>query len=58
MKKGMTKKCPKCGASFQCFGDADCWCENVQIHKPEMLKIIENFNDCLCPACLAEYAEK
>jgi len=55
----MSKKiCPKCGASFSCEGEKDCWCESMQIHKKDMLEITSRFNDCLCPDCLAGFAEK
>lgn len=49
------KKCPKCGQTFLCEGDNDCWCESVQLHKKEMIEIMENFTDCLCPDCLKKY---
>jgi len=49
------KKCQKCGASFTCEGDNDCWCEKVQLHKKEMIELMERYTDCLCPACLGEY---
>ncbi|MCF8380126.1 MAG: cysteine-rich CWC family protein [Bacteroidales bacterium] len=54
----MTKICPKCKNPFTCSGDSDCWCEDVQIHKKEMLVIMEMYTDCLCPDCLGEYSEK
>jgi hypothetical protein len=50
-----TKRCVKCGSSFHCEGDKDCWCEKINIHKAQMLEIMELFNDCLCPECLKEY---
>lgn len=49
------KKCPKCAAQFTCEGDNDCWCEQVQVLKKEMITIMERYTDCLCPDCLAEY---
>ncbi|MBN1414856.1 MAG: cysteine-rich CWC family protein [Bacteroidales bacterium] len=55
MKGGCIKICPKCGKSFTCYGEGDCWCEKVRIHKKEMLIIQQTYNDCLCPECLGEY---
>jgi hypothetical protein len=52
------KKCPRCKASFSCEGDNDCWCEQVQILRKDMIKIMERFNDCLCPDCLKMYEAK
>jgi hypothetical protein len=55
MKVGTEKKCPKCRKSFICYGERDCWCEKVRIHKKEMMEILQNYKDCLCPECLKEY---
>ncbi|MCK4921429.1 MAG: cysteine-rich CWC family protein [Bacteroidales bacterium] len=54
----MLKTCPKCKNSFTCSGGSDCWCEDVQIHKREMIVIMETYKDCLCPKCLEGYSEK
>ncbi|MFO7658399.1 MAG: cysteine-rich CWC family protein [Bacteroidales bacterium] len=51
------KICPKCRKKFTCYGEDDCWCERLNIHKKEMLEILENYKDCLCPECLVKYAE-
>jgi len=49
------KKCQKCGASFSCEGDKDCWCEKVEINRKEMIEIMETYTDCLCPDCLKQF---
>jgi len=49
------KKCQKCGASFRCEGEGDCWCEQLQIHRVQMLEILELYTDCICPRCMKEY---
>lgn len=49
------KRCQKCGSRFSCDGDKDCWCEKVQIHKVQMLNVMEQYSDCICPQCLNEY---
>jgi len=58
---GITPKvCPKCGAAFNCYRSSKmkCWCEDFSI-KSENLKVLaENYNNCLCPECLAFYGEK
>jgi hypothetical protein len=53
---GNEKKCPRCGATFRCLGDQDCWCESVQILQKDFIRITQSYSDCLCPACLKEYA--
>ena len=52
------KICQECGTSFQCEGDNDCWCEKVQIHKKEMIELMEKYTDCLCPECLRKYEKE
>lgn len=52
------KRCPRCGTFFTCFGNDDCWCERLQIHKKDLLAIVEKYRDCLCPDCLGEFAER
>ncbi|NJK84821.1 MAG: cysteine-rich CWC family protein [Bacteroidales bacterium] len=58
MKVIANKTCPSCGKAFSCPGEDDCWCEKVQLHKKDMLFIMENYNDCLCPECLGRFEEK
>ncbi len=52
------KKCPACGSSFNCEGDSDCWCEQVQIHRAQLQLIMEKYDDCLCPGCLKQFEAK
>ena len=49
------KTCRRCGSKFICDGDNDCWCEKVQLHKVQMLEIVELYTDCICPDCLKLY---
>lgn len=49
------KTCPECKKQFTCDGDNDCWCEQVQVLKKDMIRIMERYTDCLCPDCLSEY---
>jgi hypothetical protein len=49
------KTCPRCAAIFACGGVA-CWCNDVRLG-PDALKWLErHYEDCLCPACLSEFA--
>jgi len=52
------KTCPSCGKTFKCDGDNDCWCEGRQIHRVQMIEIMERFSDCICPDCLKKYEAK
>lgn len=53
--KGKLKRCPKCGKFFTCQGDEDCWCETMQIPKKSMVRIMQEYSDCICRDCLKEY---
>ena len=49
------KACPRCMARFAC-GGVGCWCNEVRLG-PDALKWLErHYEDCLCPACLGEFA--
>jgi hypothetical protein len=50
------KTCPKCGTEFKCFGEEDCWCETYQILQKDLIRITQEYSDCLCQDCLGEYA--
>lgn len=51
----MEKSCAKCGHAFFCGSPASvCWCNDVLLDRSLGLAR-ENFHDCLCPTCLAEY---
>src|SRR5262244_3738843 len=53
------KTCARCGRRFGCgHGEPGCWCEAVLL-RPETLAAIRAVSvDCLCPTCLAAFAEK
>jgi len=46
--------CARCGAPFECSGDAGCWCaaEPYRLTMPASAA-----DDCLCPACLRQAAQ-
>jgi hypothetical protein len=54
---GTLKRCPSCGKFFTCRKDEDCWCEKFQIHKKDFLRLRQDYTDCICADCLANYAE-
>ncbi len=51
-----SKACPKCGKKFECRGD-DCWCHEYNLLNKDINFIRANWDDCLCPSCLKEFAE-
>jgi hypothetical protein len=50
----MTKTCPHCKATFDCSHDnlTDCHCVTVPLDEQQLAYIRENYDDCLCNACL------
>ena len=51
-----TSKCPKCGADFHCSTSSKCWCYEIDVPTETMEKLQEEYDGCLCPDCLKEYA--
>ena len=51
------KVCAACNEAFTCDAENDCWCEEKQIHRKEMMILIQEYKDCLCPSCLSVYSE-
>ncbi len=51
------KICPKCGISYECMNQGDCWCSNYEIPLYNRKILKSKYNNCLCEACLKEYAE-
>jgi hypothetical protein len=51
-----TKKCSKCGESFACKQEEmGCWCEQVELSMEALNHLKENYENCLCPACLKTF---
>jgi len=50
------QQCPRCNGGFLCYGDENCWCQEVQIHSRTREQLREQFNGCLCTNCLTFYA--
>jgi len=52
------KQCSKCNTSFECKNDATgCWCQQHTLSKETLQHLRDNFANCLCPECLAGYAQ-
>jgi ribosomal protein L40E len=49
------KHCEKCGTAFGCHS-VGCWCESVELSAATLKWLSRTYDDCLCPACLAELA--
>ncbi|MER3425167.1 MAG: hypothetical protein C4293_20020 [Nitrospiraceae bacterium] len=49
----MEKACEHCGRSFFCEQAAGCWCWAVKLDQAQLAWLEQNFNNCLCPTCLA-----
>jgi hypothetical protein len=53
-----TKRCPRCGAEFECKVDdlRNCDCVAVKVTLPVLKTLQGKYEDCLCPTCLREIA--
>lgn len=55
----VTKQCSKCGADFGCNATGTgCWCEQYSLSTQTLAELKNDYNNCLCPQCLEQYAEK
>jgi iron complex transport system permease protein len=53
------KRCGRCGNEFGCAqGEPGCWCETIVLCRETLAEIRTLADDCVCPACLAGYAER
>ncbi|HKB54903.1 MAG TPA: cysteine-rich CWC family protein, partial [Ramlibacter sp.] len=54
-----TKTCSRCGGEFGCLqGQSGCWCEAVELTRATLAELRASADDCLCPSCLEEFAER
>ncbi|MBI1978142.1 MAG: cysteine-rich CWC family protein [Candidatus Omnitrophica bacterium] len=47
-----TINCERCGRSFTCNPEGDCWCKEKPLSKKALESLRQKFNRCLCPDCL------
>ncbi|MGC8823795.1 MAG: cysteine-rich CWC family protein [Bacteroidales bacterium] len=52
------KICPKCKQPFDCEGDSDCWCENIQLTPVAYKQLLMEADDCICPRCMKSYTQR
>ena len=50
------KRCSKCGLGFDCGGLFGCWCRDVKLDQATLATLKQLYVDCLCPACLKQFA--
>jgi hypothetical protein len=49
--------CESCGAEFGCGAMlAGCWCSELKLSDETRAKLRARFGDCLCRACLEQFA--
>jgi hypothetical protein len=45
-----------CNTDFECCNEKPgCWCESLTIDIETLNNLKKNYNNCLCPVCLATY---
>ncbi len=50
------KTCERCGEGFKC-GLSQCWCGEFAVNDSQYEKIVKQYHDCLCPACLSSITQ-
>jgi hypothetical protein len=54
-----TSRCQSCGKEFGCGAKLDgCWCTEVKLADWQAEVIKAEFDNCLCPGCLATFAAR
>ena len=53
MTRTYPKRCERCGRDFEC-GLSRCWCKDVPVNDAQYDRIVKQYHDCLCPACLSD----
>ncbi len=54
-----SKKCSKCNSVFECGHEKPgCWCENLFLDLNTLKELKDNYDNCLCPACLKSFSER
>lgn len=48
--------CPKCGKTFTCSPQGNCWCNGYALSNKSLLLIRKKYKGCLCENCLRTYA--
>jgi hypothetical protein len=48
--------CPRCGKEFHCSKSGKCWCYEVYLPLDKLEEIEAQYDSCLCPSCLNEFA--
>ncbi len=54
---GREKVCPSCSTRFLCLHNESCWCMDYALTAEQLAYLRNNYDDCLCPACLAQHGE-
>src|SRR5260370_7233226 len=53
------KVCSRWGKEFGCAqGEPGCWCESIVVRRETLAELRLLADDCLCPTCLAGFAER
>ncbi|MBK7182402.1 MAG: cysteine-rich CWC family protein [Bacteroidetes bacterium] len=53
------KICSKCSRSFECQNESmGCWCEELFLSINTLNEIKQQYDNCLCPTCLKEFADR
>jgi uncharacterized C2H2 Zn-finger protein len=59
MTKHEQKRCPRCGATFECRvnNPSHCQCAGIELSERLLERLAHDYADCLCARCLNELAD-
>ncbi len=58
IEKNFVSKCGRCGSSFVCYKDENCWCQGIQLTSETQYSLDQRYKGCLCSSCLGLFAGK
>jgi hypothetical protein len=50
--------CPRCGREFRCSKSSKCWCYEMDVPVETLESLQQDFESCICPDCLKEFARQ
>jgi dihydroneopterin aldolase len=48
--------CGRCNRPIICYGDSNCWCQDITVHPRTQEAIMQQYKRCLCRNCLKHFA--
>ena len=56
LNQNFIQNCPRCGNKMICYGDENCWCNDMKIHPQTQSMLDQKYDGDLCRNCLNYYS--